>query len=130
MIFVRHAQSNGNAGIKEEGFHPDDPRLTPLGEKQAQLFANRFSEGDIDCIISSSLLRTCQSVEPTAKKLGLKVKIMRELMEVNTGVPNASSEQIKFFAPSSYDGIVKISKEDMIFPLLNQTAEQCEARAK
>jgi|GEM_PF-1112087 len=130
LIFLRHAQSQANIGVKDEGFHPDDPRLSDLGEKQALLLAERFAPGDISAVYASSLLRTCQTVEPTAKKLGLKVRVLRELMEVDTGVPNASPDMIKNLAPCAYDGILKVAGEDVVFPLLNQNDAECVRRSQ
>ena len=129
LIFVRHGESSGNIGADAPGFHPDDPPLTPEGLLQAGKLAARFSPGEFAAIYSSSLTRTCQTVQPTAEKLGMEVRVLRELMEVNTAVPNAAPEAILRLAPNAYADFCRAIKEEIRFPLQPQTAEACAARA-
>lgn len=128
LVFVRHGESNGNIGKADPGFHPEDPRLTPLGLLQAQKLADRFSPGEFSAIYASSLLRTCQTVQPTAEKLGMSVRVLRELMEVNTAIPNADPALIERHAPNAYADFCRAAGEEIRFPLVNQTQAQCAAR--
>ena len=87
LILVRHCQSYGNVDMAEKpSFRPDDPPLTPEGKRQAELLAARYSEGEIDKIYSSTLIRTVETVYPLAEKLGLPVITVPQLMEMNTGI--------------------------------------------
>ena len=130
LIFVRHCESNGNVGINDPAFHPDDPPLTALGLAQAEKLKNRFSPGDVDAICAGTLQRTCRTVEPTAQKLGMQVKILRELNEVNTTIPHTDPGLIQKIAPSSYRSFLQAAAGEVIFPLDPQTPEECVRRAK
>lgn len=87
ICFVRHAQSCQNASLEyRQEFHEDDPPLSPLGERQALALARRFEPGGIDRIFSSTLLRAAQTAFPIAEKLGLRIELLPELMEVKTRI--------------------------------------------
>lgn len=102
ITFVRHAQSWGNISADNKpDYHPDDPPLTPKGLEQAKLLSNRFEKGDLDKIFSSSLVRTAQTVHPTAEKLGLSVKMIPDLMEIETAIKGTDPEIVKELAPTA-----------------------------
>ena len=88
LWLIRHCQSYGNVTLPDEPEHlPDDYPLTPLGHRQAQALARRFEKGGVDAIYASTLLRTVQTIYPTAEKLNLPVKLVPELMEFQTKIP-------------------------------------------
>ncbi len=100
IFFVRHGESYGNVDLQPpEPYAKDDPPLTPQGLRQAELLARRFEKGDIDCIISSSLIRTAQTVMPTAEKLGLPIIMIPDFNETDTESCGALPEVIKAKAP-------------------------------
>ena len=88
LYFIRHGESYGNIGVPESGVHPDDPRLTDIGLKQASAVAMRFMHTDISAIYTSALMRACQTMQPTAENHGIEMRVLRELMEVGTHIPN------------------------------------------
>ena len=86
MIFVRHGYSTANEQERFAG-HSDFP-LAALGFKQAELVAEFFKKSEsikIDKVYSSGLLRTTQTVQPTADMLGLPVIPDEGLREIFAG---------------------------------------------
>lgn len=100
IYFVRHGESYGNVDTEPKPvFKKDNPPLTPEGLRQAEMLAVRFEKGDIDRIFSSSLIRTAQTVQPTAEKLGLNITMLTDLMEVDTSISGADAEETAEKAP-------------------------------
>ncbi len=84
MIFVRHGYSTANEQERFAG-HSDFP-LAALGFEQAKCVAEYIAKNEkIDKIYSSGLLRTTQTVQPTADALGLPVIADHGLREIFAG---------------------------------------------
>jgi probable phosphoglycerate mutase len=64
-----------------------DPPLSPRGEQQAELLAQRLARLDPkpDALYVSGLTRTIQTAEPITRELGLEPKALPELREVRLG---------------------------------------------
>ena len=129
ILFVRHAQSHGNVGLAEAAFHPDDPSLTTEGLAQAQALSRRFSAGDLQAIYASTLIRTCQTVEPTAKNLGLPVHVFPDLMEIGTRIPGTELQNVAQLAPSALQSAEKVLPAVRRYTLQNETSAHCVMRA-
>lgn len=73
--------------------------LTEKGREQIKESANKLSDKHIDMIFSSDLLRTKQTAEIAAEKLGLEIKYDERLREYNVGEYNGKSifEYVKIF---------------------------------
>ncbi|MCR5040946.1 MAG: histidine phosphatase family protein [Clostridia bacterium] len=100
FFLVRHAQSWGNINSPDApSYQPDDPPLTPEGLAQAERLAERFEPGMIEHIYASTLVRTAQTVQPTAEKLGLPILLLPELREMDTFIPGGSPEEFARLAP-------------------------------
>lgn len=96
IVFIRHGESYGNIGLATpEGFHPDDPPLTENGLEQAQKLSACFNKGEIAHIYASPLTRTVQTVYPTAQKLGMKIELLPDLMEINTRIAGCEREMLE-----------------------------------
>lgn len=84
-IFVRHGYSESNKGgylSNELGKYP----LTVLGREQAAIAGDELAKiKGIRRIISSPCLRTMETAEVIAKRLGLNVEIDRRLIEADFG---------------------------------------------
>lgn len=130
ILFVRHAQSHGNVGLAEAAFHPDDPSLTTEGLAQAQALSRRFSAGDLQAIYASTLIRTCQTVQPTAQKLGLAIEVLPELMEVDTAVPGTALSHITRLAPNAYNSACRVLTQSVGLSFKNETSAHCAERAR
>ena len=84
MIFVRHGYSVANEQERFAG-HSDFP-LAAIGLEQAKYVADYIVKNEkIDKIYSSGLLRTTQTVQPTADALGLPVIADHGLREIYAG---------------------------------------------
>lgn len=84
MIFARHGYSVANEQERFAG-HSDFP-LAAIGLEQAERVAEYITKNEkIDRIYSSGLLRTTQTVQPTADALGLPVIAELGLREIFAG---------------------------------------------
>ena len=77
LYIIRHGESQGNIGLDVE-----DPHLTELGQKQAELLALRLRNIDFDVILSSPLTRAVQTATPLASLRQKDITVMHELHEV------------------------------------------------
>lgn len=77
LYIIRHGESQGNIGLEVE-----DPHLTELGQKQAELLALRLRNIDFDVILSSPLTRAVQTATPLASLRRKDITVMHELHEV------------------------------------------------
>ena len=77
LYIIRHGESQGNVGIEV-----DDPHLTELGQKQAELLALRLRNINFDVILSSPLTRAVQTATPIAELRGKDITVLHELHEV------------------------------------------------
>lgn len=68
IYLVRHAESEGNAGLHFQG---EQTRLTDRGREQAAFVAERCSRIPIDAIVTSSMVRA----EETAKVISERISL-------------------------------------------------------
>ena len=129
LYFVRHGESYGNVGASDAETHPDDPKLTDAGLKQAKLFSVHCLQNDISAIYSSALIRACQTMQPTAKKLKMPITVLRELMEVGTQINNTDPLLAKKYAPNAYASLCEVAMQPVLFDPADGTPEYCEKRA-
>lgn len=83
LIFVRHAEAEGNANRVFHGW--TDSSLTPKGHSQGRRVADRLKDEKIDIIYSSSLKRTLQTAEYISQVKGLPIIRTDKLKEINGG---------------------------------------------
>lgn len=77
LYIIRHGESQGNIGLDIE-----DPKLTELGEKQAELLALRLRNIKFDAILSSPLTRAVHTATPLSELQNTPITIMHTLHEV------------------------------------------------
>lgn len=77
LYIIRHGESQGNIGLDV-----DDPKLTELGEKQAELLALRLRNIKFDAILSSPLTRAVQTATPLSELQNTPITIIHTLHEV------------------------------------------------
>ncbi len=94
IFFVRHGESEGNAGPSFQG--PDSP-LTEKGIEQAVIIAERCANLPINCLISSTLNRAKQTAEIISEKISIKVEYSDLFIENRR--------------PTAQIGLIKDSKE-------------------
>jgi broad specificity phosphatase PhoE len=77
MILIRHGQSEFNLHFSATRVDPGipDPKLTPLGQAQAEAAAETLAGVGITRIIASPYTRAMQTAAPFARRLGLGVTI-------------------------------------------------------
>ncbi|MDO3402722.1 histidine phosphatase family protein [Mycolicibacterium neoaurum] len=84
LTLVRHGQSAGNAtGLMDTSV--PGPNLTPLGEAQAEMIANRLRSNDFDGVYASTMVRTQESAQPMADYLDRGVTTLPGLREIDAG---------------------------------------------
>lgn len=87
MLLIRHGESapvvDGVAPPSLDG--QDDPALDPVGERQAELLADRLAGERIDALYVTTLRRTQQTAAPLAARLGLDPTVVADLREVQLG---------------------------------------------
>lgn len=77
LYIIRHGESQGNIGHNVE-----NPKLTDLGHKQAELLSLRLKNIKFDAILSSPLERAIQTATPLSELQNTPVTIMKNLYEV------------------------------------------------
>lgn len=92
-ILMRHGESLSNVLKINSDAVGDQHPLTEKGRKEVEKAAEKLKKNKIDLIFSSPILRTKETAEMVAKKLGVEVKYDERLRELSTG----------FFDGDSYD---------------------------
>ena len=115
VYLVRHAK----AGDREEWDGPDHMRpLTKSGLKQAEVLADRLEAFSITRITSSPHVRCLETVEPIARRLGLRVILSDALVE---GTDPAVSRA--FLEESAQSATIACSHGDVISGVMEHFAE-------
>jgi phosphohistidine phosphatase SixA len=89
VFLARHAE--------KEATPPEDPPLTEAGKERSQTLMRTLASAGIKTIYTSQFLRTRQTAEPLAKRLGIEVTALQIKMDANN--PRKISDQ-------SYDEVV------------------------
>lgn len=79
LYIARHGESLGNTG-EDTGINP---ALSEKGHIQAELLGKRMKNIQLDCILSSPLIRAIQTAEKTATLQNKQVEIMPDAFEVD-----------------------------------------------
>lgn len=105
LTLVRHAQSEGNASGLIDSSTPG-PDITELGRQEALLSAEQLSPNHYDGIYASTMVRTQQTAEPMAQRLGEPVTVLPGLREIEAGryegQPEADAASTYFAAPQQW----------------------------
>ncbi|HPN84419.1 MAG TPA: histidine phosphatase family protein [Victivallales bacterium] len=102
---VRHAEAGHNVVKKWKDVPKEQwpdyvgnrDKLTPEGEKQAELLAKGLEKANFDFIAASSMRRTQLTILPYLKSKNLKAEIWPELMEA--GAPGISEADLSKLPP-------------------------------
>lgn len=82
VLLLRHGETDMTQG---RYCGSSDPPLNARGREQAARIANLLRRKSLAAIYSSPLLRALQTAEPTAHALGLQVRVIDALREINFG---------------------------------------------
>jgi 2,3-bisphosphoglycerate-dependent phosphoglycerate mutase len=85
LWLVRHGESTWNVLGLAQG-QSDQPRLTPLGARQARYAANQLRGRPIGAVYASDLQRAVATVAPLAAALGLAITRDPRLRERSLGI--------------------------------------------
>ena len=85
LWLVRHGESTWNALGLAQG-HCDQPRLTPLGARQARYVASQLRSRPIGALYASDLQRAMATAAPLAAALGLDITRDARLRERSLGI--------------------------------------------
>jgi broad specificity phosphatase PhoE len=130
MILMRHGQSEFNlhfsATKKDPGI--EDPRLTPLGQAQAEAAAQSLAQAGIRRIVTSPYTRTMQTAAPLARVLDLPVVITPLVRErfhfaCDIGTPRSTLQ-------SSWPQHDFADLEEIWWPEATESAEAVLGRAR
>ena len=83
IVLVRDGEAEENRQHRLIGW--SDVGLTALGQRQAELVADRLGDADIARVVTSDLRRTMQTAEPLARALDLEALREPRLREINNG---------------------------------------------
>lgn len=93
LFLVRHGQTVANQQRLFVG--ATDVPLDPLGEKQAELVARRFSRIEIDALVSSPLRRALRTAQAISSVTGHEPEIVPGLSEIDFGrIEGLSLQQV------------------------------------
>ncbi len=129
MILLRHGQSEFNLHFGATRIDPgiEDPRLTPLGHRQAEAAAEAMAHEGIRRIVVSPYTRALQTALPIAQRLGLGLTVtptVRERYAFVCDVGRPVTALALEFASIRFDHI-----DEVWWPAQEEPAEQVLGRA-
>lgn len=125
IVFIRHGETYGNAGLPmPDGYGKEDTPLTDYGLKQAQAVADYWFDGvEVSHIYCSPFTRTVQTIYPTAEKLGMKIELVSDLLEVGSITCGCDREKLV----RDFPFVIPCDEELLPIP---ESEEQTHLRAK
>src|SRR5581483_99543 len=117
IYLVRHGATEGHlAESTRLAGRRQDPPLSRLGVRQAELTRNLLGVRPIDCCYSSPLLRARQTAEILAAPHGLGPVVCPDLIECDVGTwQGLDSQAIRYFHADSYR-LLKECPREFRFP--------------
>ena len=130
MILVRHGESEFNEVFNKTHRDPGirDPRLTEIGKRQSKFAAKHLRGLKITRIISSPYMRTLETANIIASKLGLGIDIQSLVGEqakfsCDLGTP---SSQLKCYWPAlQFNNL-----DENWWPSITETDDELASRCK
>ena len=130
MILIRHGQSEFNlhfsATKKDPGI--EDPRLTPLGQEQAEKAAEALADQGITRILASPYTRALQTAAPISQALGLPVQVhtlVRERFHFACDIGTSRTVLAGDWPEHDFDHI-----DEVWWPSASESEASVEARAE
>lgn len=86
LVLLRHGETALTPEKRFSGSGGSDPRLSPVGRRQAELVAAALAaRGTIQAVVSSPLTRCVETAEAVAARLDLDVRVEEGLRETDFG---------------------------------------------
>jgi broad specificity phosphatase PhoE len=129
MILLRHGQSEFNLAFTRTRRDPGivDPKLTPLGQEQAQHAAEALAGEGIRRIIVSPYTRTLQTAAPIARRLNVPVivnPIVRERYAFTCDVGSARTVLVLHWPQHDFAAL-----DEVWWPPIEEPADAVVRRA-
>jgi broad specificity phosphatase PhoE len=129
MILMRHGQSEFNVHFSATRRDPgiEDPRLTPLGQAQAERAAAALLDCGITRILASPYTRALQTAAPAARALGLPVRVhagIRERAHFACDIGSPRAALAAAWPAHDFDHI-----DEVWWPTGTESADSVQARA-
>jgi probable phosphoglycerate mutase len=83
LYLIRHGESGGNVARREGRIANYDPPLTEQGRMQAERLGERMARYGVDAVYASPLQRAYDTGNEIAKRLGIDVRVIDDLQEIN-----------------------------------------------
>lgn len=130
MILLRHGQSEFNLHFSATRRDPGikDPKLTILGQHQAEQAAEALAGEDIRRIIASPYTRALQTAAPLARRLNLPVLVQPQVRERYAFTCDVGSPRTALaleWPQLDWSGL-----EEVWWPPVEEPADQVIARAR
>lgn len=124
IYLIRHAKSTANDNGIFGGV--TDYELSNVGKQQAGELAERLESLHINKIYSSPLKRAIQTISPFAQKIGKKIEVEKDLIEINVGQwENISRNELRMLYP---DINKKIDETEYYCGMQGQEQTECVAQ--
>lgn len=130
MILLRHGQSEFNLAFTATKRDPGipDPKLTELGQQQAEAAAEALAGERIGRIIASPYTRALQTATPLARRLGVPIHVTPTVREryafsCDIGTPRSHLQR-------DWPGLDLSHIDDIWWPVIEEPDHQIEARAR
>jgi len=102
LILIRHGETDWNTQQRIQG-HIDIP-LNRTGLAQATAIGERFSDVEIDVLVSSDLLRATQTMAPIAEARGMQALTDVRLRERHLGILQGKTrDEAQSLAPEAFE---------------------------
>jgi broad specificity phosphatase PhoE len=83
LYLIRHGESESNVARREGRISDYDPPLTEIGRLQAERLGERMARYGVDAVYASPLQRAFDTGNEIARRLGLQVRVIDDLQEIN-----------------------------------------------
>jgi broad specificity phosphatase PhoE len=102
LYLIRHGESASNAARREGKAAYFDPPLTPVGVEQARRLGERMAAYGVDAVYASPLQRAYNTGAAIAQRLGLEVRVLDDLQEINEPARGARGVDVEAALPAGF----------------------------
>jgi broad specificity phosphatase PhoE len=129
MILLRHGQSEFNLHFTTHKRDPGipDPKLTPLGHRQAAAAAEALAGEGLKRILCSPYTRAIQTAEAVARRLDLPIIVTPQVRERYAFTCDIGSPATELRLAFPHVDLAHL--EEVWWPAIEEPDEQIEARA-
>lgn len=133
LYLIRHGESGGNVARREGRVSDYDPPLTEVGRQQAERLGERMARYGVDVVYASPLQRAYDTGNEIAKRLGLSVRVIDDLQEINEPLRQqgeAYDENLPLPEGVTHDDIKRKFEENPVWDNLPGSETSAHFRAR